>query len=58
MGAAPWDANEILGREFDCAAQTALHANEHRARVFSYYVAADLLAFAGQLAVWFRACRD
>ena len=33
------DPNEILSREFEYAAQTALQANEDRVRVFNYYLA-------------------
>lgn len=33
------DPNEILGREFEYAAQTAAQANEDRVRVFNYYLA-------------------
>jgi hypothetical protein len=43
------DTNEILGREFDYAAQTALQANEDRARVFGYYVATGATMLAAML---------
>ncbi len=33
------DANEILGHEFDYAAQSATQANEDRARLYEYYLA-------------------
>ena len=56
------DPNEILAREFDYAAQTAMQANEDRVRVFNYYlvtagtvIAAVALADTatpGQLAVF------
>jgi hypothetical protein len=49
VGVQNLDANEILGREFDYAAQTALQANEDRARVFGYYVATGATLVAAML---------
>ncbi len=41
------DPNEILSREFEYAAQTALQAYEDRARVFNYYLATAGTLIAG-----------
>ena len=47
------DANEILGHEFDYAAQSASQANEDRARLYEYY-----LAMLGVVAAAFLADAD
>jgi hypothetical protein len=47
------DANEMLGHEFDYAAQSANQANEDRARLYEYY-----LALLGVVAAAFLADAD
>jgi hypothetical protein len=43
------DPNEILSREFEYAAQTAIQANEDRVRVFNYYLATVGTLFAASV---------
>jgi hypothetical protein len=44
------DANEVLSREFDYAAQSATQANEDRVRLYEYYLATLGVIAAGFLA--------